>query len=89
LAPLTLIYVADLPRPAKAETRPFYAGFDAGCICQNIYLFCASQGLATVVHNLDRAPLAAAMKLRADQQIILAQAVGVPKERRCCAGYAK
>jgi nitroreductase len=79
-APLTLIYVADLSRlnKARAESRPFYADFDAGCICQNVYLFCASADLATVVHDLDRRPLAAAMKLRADQQIILAQAVGFP-----------
>jgi nitroreductase len=80
-APVTLIYVADLPRleKAKRESRPFYAGFDAGCICQNVYLYCASEGLATVVHDLDRGPLAAAMKLRSDQQIIMAQAVGFPK----------
>jgi nitroreductase len=81
IAPITLIYVADLPKLAKAtpETRPFYAGFDAGCICQNVYLYCASEGLATVVHDLDRKRLAEAMKLRPDQQIILAQAVGFPK----------
>lgn len=80
-APVTLIYVADLPRleKAKPESRPFYAGFDAGCICQNVYLYCASEGLATVVHDLDRGPLATAMKLRSDQQIIMAQAVGFPK----------
>ena len=80
-AAVTLIYVADLSRltKAKPETRPFYAGFDAGCICQNVYLFCASEGLATVVHDLDRVPLATAMKLRSDQQIILAQEVGYPK----------
>lgn len=80
-APVTLIYVADLARLAKAkpETRSFYAGFDAGCICQNVYLYCASEGLATVVHDLDRSALAAAMKLKPDQQIIFAQAVGFPK----------
>jgi nitroreductase len=80
-APVTLVYVAQLPRLAKAkpESRPFYADFDAGCICQNVYLFCASAGLATVVHDLDRAPLAEAMRLKPDQQIILAQAVGFPK----------
>jgi nitroreductase len=80
-APVTLIYVADLPRLAKAkpETRPFYAGFDAGCVCQNVYLYCASEGLATVVHDLDRASLATAMKIKLDQQIVLAQAVGFPK----------
>lgn len=81
-APLTLLYVADLSRLTKArpETRPFYADFDAGCICQNVYLFCASEGLATVVHDLDREPLAAAMKLPPGRRIILAQAVGFPKE---------
>ena len=77
-APLTLIYVANLPKLAKAspETRPFYAGFDAGCICQNAYLYCASADLATVVHDLDRGRLGRAMHLKPDQQIILAQAVG-------------
>lgn len=80
VAPLTLIYVAMLPRLAKAtaETRQFYATFDAGCICQNVYLYCASEGLATVVHDLDRPALAGAMRLNSDQQIIFAQAVGWP-----------
>ncbi len=79
-APVVLIFVADLPRLTRAnpEQRPFYAGIDTGCISQNIYLYCASEGLATVVYDLDRAPLAAAMKLRPEQRIILAQAVGYP-----------
>lgn len=81
-APVVLIYIADLTRltKAKPEQRPFYAGIDTGYISQNVYLFCASEGLATVVYDLDRAPLAAAMKLGPDQKIILAQAVGYPKE---------
>ena len=81
-APVVLIYVADLPRltKAKPEKREFYAGFDAGCISQNVYLYCASEGLATVVYELDRPPLAAAMQLRPEQKIILAQAVGYPKD---------
>lgn len=80
-APVALIFVADLARmvKAKAADREFYAGIDTGYISQNVYLFCASEALATVVHDLDRAPLASAMKLRADQKIILAQAVGYPK----------
>jgi nitroreductase len=79
-APVVLIYVADLPRLAKAklEQRPFYAGIDTGCISQNIYLYCASEGLATVVFAVDGIPLAAAMKLKPDQKVILAQAVGYP-----------
>ena len=80
-APVVLIYVADLSRltKAKPEDRPFYAGIDTGFISQNIYLYCASAGLATVVYDLNRPPLAAAMKLRPDQRIILCQAVGYPK----------
>jgi Nitroreductase family len=80
-APVTLIFVANLSRLDKArpESRLIYANFDAGCISQNVYLFCASEGLATVVHDLDRRPLAATMKLGPDQQIIIAQAVGWPK----------
>jgi nitroreductase len=83
-APLSLILVADLSRLAKAklEARSFYADFDAGCICQNIYLFCASEGLATVVHDLDRAPLAKKMGLRPDQQILFAQAVGYSQAKQ-------
>ena len=80
-APVVLIFVADLPRlaMAKPEQREFYAAFDSGCVSQNIYLYCASEGLATVVYDLDRAPLATAMKLRPEQKIILAQVVGYPK----------
>ena len=79
-APAVLIFVADLPRltKAKPEQREFYAAFDTGCISQNIYLYCASEGLATVVYALDRIPLAAAMELRPEQKVILAQAVGYP-----------
>ena len=80
-APVTLIFVADLARltKAKPESQRFYADVDTGYISQNVYLFCASEGLATVVHDLERAPLLAAMELRPEQQIILAQAVGFSK----------
>lgn len=78
------VYVADLPRLAKAkpETRPLYARIDTGCICQNVYLCCASEGLGAVVFDLDRAPLAAAMQLRSDQEITLAQAIGFPRAKK-------
>jgi nitroreductase len=80
-APVVLIYVADLPRLTKAQPdqREFYAGIDTGFISQNIYLYCASEGLATVVFALDRAALGAAMQLRPEQKVILAQAIGYPK----------
>jgi len=80
-APLNLVYVADLSRMAEAspEDKQWYSGPDAGFIAQNVYLFCASEGLATVVRGLvDRPALAKAMALRPEQQIVLAQSVGYP-----------
>lgn len=83
-APVILILVADFSRmeKAKPKDRDFYAAIDAGFISQNAYLYCASAGLATVVHELDRAPLARAMNLRPEQKIIIAQSVGYSKSGR-------
>lgn len=80
VAPVTLIYVADESRQqrARAEDRRFYAAITTGGIMQNVYLFAASEGLATVVHELNREPLKAALELGAGQHIVLAQAVGYP-----------
>jgi SagB-type dehydrogenase family enzyme len=81
-APLNLVYVADLARMGNAseDDRRLYSGTDVGVIVQNVYLYCASQGLAVVVRaSVDRAPLAEAMGLRPEQRIILAQTVGYPK----------
>lgn len=81
IAPVQLIYVSDYARLAKVppQLRDLYAGVDTGAIVQNVYLFCASENLATVVHELNREPLAKAMNLRPDQRIVVAQAVGFPK----------
>jgi nitroreductase len=80
-ASVVLFYVANLPRLEKAtpENRRFYAAFDAGCICQNVYLYCASAGLATVVHDLSRESLSEAMELKPEQYIVMAQAIGAKK----------
>jgi len=81
-APLDLVYVADLSRTQGASAeRDLYVAADAGFIAQNVYLFCASEGLATVVRgSIDRPALAKAMRLRPDQRIILAQTVGYPRK---------
>ena len=82
-APLNLVYVADFAKTGKssAEDRNFYSGADVGFIAQNVYLFCASEGLAVVVRgSVDRTALAKLMKLRPDQKILLAQTVGYPKK---------
>jgi SagB-type dehydrogenase family enzyme len=80
-APLNLVYVADLDRMsgASAEDKTFYSATDAGFIAQNVYLYCASAGLAVVVRGLiDREALGAALGLKKHQRIILAQSVGYP-----------
>jgi SagB-type dehydrogenase family enzyme len=82
-AAINLVYVADFARMVKArpEDKDFYAGTDAGFISQNVYLYCASEQLATVVYALgDRAGLARAMQLRPDQKPILAQSLGLMKK---------
>jgi SagB-type dehydrogenase family enzyme len=81
-APLNLIFVADFAKmkDASEENKNFYSATDTGFISQNVYLYCASQGLATVVRGMvDRPSLSKAMQLRPDQKIILAQTVGYPK----------
>jgi SagB-type dehydrogenase family enzyme len=82
-APVNLVFVADFSKMGKAneEQKIFYSAADAGFISQNVYLYCASEGLATVVRGaVDKEALAQAMKLRPDQQVILAQTVGYPKQ---------
>ena len=80
-APVNLVYVADLAKTGNAsrDDRNLYTAVDAGLIVQNVYLFCASEGLATVVRgSVDRPALAKLLKLRPDQRIIVAQTVGYP-----------
>jgi len=82
-APAVLIYVADRSRMGSASDtdKDFYSAVDTGFISQNVYLFCASANLATVVLGMvDRPALAKKMGLRADQRIILTQPVGYPAE---------
>lgn len=82
-APINLIYVGDYARIPRGtdEDKRFYSGAHAGFISQNVYLFCASEGLATVVRaSINREELARAMKLRPEQHIMLAQTVGYPKK---------
>ncbi len=80
-APVALLYVANYDRMPKVrkEDREFYAAIDAAFPIQNVYLFCASEGLACVVHELERDSIKAILSLGADQRVILAQSVGRPK----------
>jgi SagB-type dehydrogenase family enzyme len=81
-APLNLVFVVNFDRMEQLsdEEHGFLAGADAGCIVENIYLYCAGAGLATVVRGLiDRRKLAEALGLTPSQRIALAQSVGHPK----------
>ena len=81
-APLNLVYVADLNRTGHSGTgAEFFTAADVGFIGENVYLFCASEGLATVVRgSVDRPALAKVMKLAPNQKVLLAQSVGYPKK---------
>jgi len=82
-APINLIYVADYSKMGDIpeETKKFYSAADTGFISQNVYLYCASEGLSTVVRGLvERSTLSEIMKLRSDQHVVLAQTVGYPKK---------
>ncbi len=80
-APVNLVYVADMTKAGDTEGKEVLTGADTGFIAQNVYLYCASEGLATVVRaSVDREALGKALKLKATQKIILAQSVGYPKK---------
>jgi nitroreductase len=81
-APLNLVYVAHGERmqDVRAEERRLYASVDAGFIGQNVYLFCASEGLATVFRGaVDIEKLNRTMQLGAGQFVTFAQTVGYPR----------
>jgi len=80
-APLDLIFVADHNRMklVPAAQREAFAFAAAGAMAQNVYLFCASAGLATVIRAwFDHRALSQAMGLGPDHQLLLSQTVGTP-----------
>jgi len=80
-APLNLIYVAHGERmhDVVPEERRLYASVDAAFIGQNVYLFCASEGLGTVFRGaVDHAGLARLLGLDGEQFVTFAQTVGYP-----------
>ena len=81
-APLNLVYVAHGERmiDVSPEDRRLYASVDTGFIGQNVYLYCASEGLATVFRGaVDAAALGEALHLPDQQFVTFAQTVGYPQ----------
>lgn len=80
-APIDLIYVADHAhtRAVPEGQRDVFAAACAGAVAQNVYLFCAEQGLNTVVRAwFDGKALAETLKLGSHERVLLTQTVGYP-----------
>jgi uncharacterized protein with FMN-binding domain len=88
-APVNLVFVVDSGRTSmmgkialSTAERDMLSDTAVGFISQNVYLYCASEGLSTVVRGLvDREAVKARLKLRPEQRIILAQSVGYPADQ--------
>jgi nitroreductase len=79
-APCDFVFVVDHSREAGRGGRS-WAEVDAAYISENIYLYCASEGLATVVRaSVDKKALGEAMKLGKDREVVFAQSVGYLKK---------
>jgi nitroreductase len=87
IAPVNLVYVftprnpKDAPAraPVPEEKRKIWGDVEVGCIVQNVYLYCASEGLATVVRGMiDQKKFGEVTKVK-PEQIIVAQTIGYPK----------
>lgn len=81
-APVNLIYVADYTKAVfggqKLDQRmaETWAYANAAAIGQNVYLWCASEGLACIIRAMaDPEAIKKTLKLREDQQFILAQTI--------------
>jgi len=80
--PLNLVYVAHGERmtDVSVEDRRLYASVDAAFIGQNVYLYCASEGLGSVFRGaVDYAKLGKALQLAESQFVTFAQTVGYPR----------
>lgn len=80
-APLNLVYAFDtakMPNATDAEKNAT-SGATAGVTAQNVYLYCAAAGLATVFRESVPAVLAQTLKLPPGQIIQFGQTIGYPK----------
>lgn len=81
-APLDLVYVAhgERMKDVSPEDRRLYGSVDAAFAGQNVYLYCASEGLATVFRGaVDYEKLDRALGLGNGQFVAFAQTVGYPR----------
>lgn len=82
-AAINLVYVADFSKHGDTPepTKMLLSAYNTGFVAENVYLYCAAEGLATVFRlSVDKEKLGAALKLQPNQMIMGAQTVGLPKK---------
>lgn len=89
IAPLNLVYVADFDKfkvgakpgsTMSEEMMMTWAAVEAGAQVQNVYLYCASEGLGAVIRgSVDGPAFLKVINARPSQKVICAQTVGHPK----------
>jgi hypothetical protein len=70
------------PTAAPPGVIPGFGEVDTGFIGQNVYLFCASEGLAAWFHGTNKEGLAEALNLPDTKKVLWAQTVGIPEEKK-------
>lgn len=83
IAPVVLVYVADYGKMSLVmdkKTKDFYSATDVGFVSQNVYLFAASENLATVVIGwISKDKIGKLLELKKNQHVLLCQPVGGKK----------
>ncbi|MDR1727968.1 MAG: nitroreductase family protein [Acidobacteriota bacterium] len=81
-APVSLVYVADMTKTGGMkwegeEVGATWSYTNAGVIAQNVYLYCASEGLACILRAMiDPAQVAKSFKLPEGKKAILTTTIG-------------
>ena len=89
-APVNIFYIADLscydlgpnqpdPHIGDPEVQKSYYYIDTGFIAQNVYLYAASEGLASWFHNCDKDTIRKGLSLNDDQLVLFAHTIGFPE----------
>lgn len=79
-APVVIVLVSDLRKLGGEKAREMGA-IDAGHVSQNVCLYCAATGLATVPRaSMDKRAVATALNLENGQEPMLNLPVGYPKK---------
>lgn len=79
---MNVVFVGDFNKFAGMPEKDSYLmmGVDAGLMSQNLYLYCASKCIGTVVRgSIDKDAFSKLLKLPSGKKVILAQTISYPK----------